>query len=141
MIDDKKRSFIKGLTWRVIATSDTILLSWFFTGSIVAALSIGLLELGTKTVLYYVHERIWAHVVTLWRKRGSKNVLKRTSFTKALTWRFFASLDTTLLAFLVTGNITAAVSIGAVEIFTKLTLYYVHERVWSKVKWGKHVVI
>jgi len=141
MTDDKKRSFIKGLTWRVIATSDTILLSWFFTGSITAAISIGLLELCTKTILYYAHERVWVHVVHLWRKKGVKTVMKRTSVGKALTWRFIASLDTTLLAFIVTGNITAALSIGGVEVFTKLFFYYIHERTWSRFSWGKHQVV
>ena len=120
MIDDKTRSLIKGLTWRVIATSDTIFLSWLFTGSITAAISIGLLELVTKTVLYYVHERLWAHIVYIWRNKGVTKVLRRTSVGKALTWRFFASLDTTFLAWLVTGDIFAAMSIGGVEIFTKL---------------------
>jgi len=137
MVDDKTRSFIKGLTWRVIATSDTIFLSWLFTGSIKAAISIGILELFTKTVLYYVHERVWAHVVRIWRKKGAKGVLKKTSIGKAMTWRFFASIDTTILAFIVTGNILAAVSIGAVEIFTKLFFYYIHERLWSRVSWGR----
>lgn len=141
MIDDKTRSFIKGLTWRVIATSDTIFLSWIFTGSIKAAISIGLLELATKTVLYYIHERLWVHIVRAWRKRGSKKIMKKTSVGKALTWRFFASLDTTFLAWLVTGNIVAAVSIGGVEVFTKLFFYYVHERAWSKVPWGRKIIM
>ena len=137
MVDDKTRSFIKGLTWRVIATSDTVFLSWFFTGSITAALSIGALELATKTFLYYVHERAWARAVRIWRRRGSQKVLRKTSVGKALTWQVLASADTTFLAWLVTGNIIAAVSIGGVEIFTKLFFYYTHERVWSKVSWGR----
>lgn len=140
MADNKARSFLKGLTWRIIATSDTIFLAWLFTGSITDAITIGLLELVTKTVLYYVHERVWAHIVTVWRKNGSTKVLKKTSVTKALTWRLFASLDTTLLAFIVTGNIAAAASIGAVEIFTKLIFYYIHERGWSRVAWGRHTI-
>ena len=140
MTDTKVRSFIKGMTWRLIATSDTVFLSWFFTGSITAALSIGALELLTKTALYYIHERVWSRVVRAWRKRGESQIMKRTSVGKALTWRFFASLDTTLLAFIVTGNIVAAVSIGGVEIFTKLFFYYTHERVWSHVRWGRRVI-
>jgi uncharacterized membrane protein len=137
MIDDKTRSLVKGLTWRVFATSDTIFLAWVFTGSITAAISIGALELVTKTILYYVHERVWVHIVRRWRKKGAKKVMKKTSVGKALTWRFLASLDTTFLAWLVTGNIIAAVSIGGVEIFTKLFFYYVHERLWSRVSWGR----
>ena len=137
MVDDKTRSLIKGLTWRVIATSDTIFLSWFFTGNITAAVTIGVLELATKTFIYYVHERIWTRIVRAWRKKGSKKVFKRTSLIKALTWRVFASLDTTLLAFIVTGDILAAVSIGGVEVFTKLFFYYIHERLWTRVSWGR----
>lgn len=121
----------------MIATSDTVLLSWFFSGSIVDALSIAFLELVTKTVLYYVHERMWAHLVQLWRKKNQSRVRQSTSIAKALTWRLFASLDTMLLAFIITGDITVAVSIGGVEVFTKLILYYGHERAWSRVRWGR----
>jgi uncharacterized membrane protein len=140
MVDDKTRSLIKGLTWRVIATSDTIFLAWLFTGSITAAISIGLLELLTKTFLYYVHERAWARIVHMWRKKGSKKVMWETSVGKALTWRVLASADTTFLTWLVTGDIIAAVSIGAVEVFTKLFFYYTHERVWAKVSWGRRKI-
>ena len=135
MVDDRKRSLIKCLTWRVIATSDTIFLSWFFTGSITAAISIGLLELMTKTFLYYVHERFWSRLIRLWRQEGSVKVLKKTSIAKALTWRVLASLDTTFLAFIVTGDIAIAISIGGVEVFTKLlfstTFTNVHGLWWS----------
>lgn len=48
----KIRSVVKGLLWRVIATIDTTLLAFLFTGSIHNALSIGALELSTKTLLY-----------------------------------------------------------------------------------------
>ena len=53
------RSFIKGMTWRIIGTADTILLSYIFTGNIGTALKIGFIELFTKILLYYFHERIW----------------------------------------------------------------------------------
>ena len=137
MVDDKTRSVIKGLTWRAIATSDTIFLSWIFTGSITAAISIGLLELVTKTFLYYLHERLWVRIVRTWRKKGVRKVFKRTSVGKALTWRLIASLDTTFLAFIVTGDMVVAASIGAMEIFTKLFFYYIHERFWSGISWGR----
>lgn len=53
------RSFAKGLSWRVTGTCDTILISWLVTGHFKMALSIGLIEVFTKIVLYYFHERIW----------------------------------------------------------------------------------
>lgn len=53
------RSLLKALSWRFIGTIDTILLSWIISGKLTVAFSIGLLELFTKTILYYFHERIW----------------------------------------------------------------------------------
>lgn len=53
------RSLLKGITWRIVGTIDTMLISWFITGSIAFALSIGGIEVISKFVLYYGHERLW----------------------------------------------------------------------------------
>ena len=54
-----KRHIAKTITWRVIGTLDTILLSWFITGSLKWGVTIGGVELFTKMILYYFHERAW----------------------------------------------------------------------------------
>jgi uncharacterized membrane protein len=54
-----KRHIFKSITWRLIGTIDTILLGWLMTGNLKVGLSIGGLELFTKMLLYYLHERIW----------------------------------------------------------------------------------
>jgi uncharacterized membrane protein len=54
-----KRHILKTITWRVIGTIDTIILSWLLTGSWKIGLSIGGLETITKMVLYFIHERVW----------------------------------------------------------------------------------
>jgi uncharacterized membrane protein len=59
------------------------------------------------------------------------------SFVKALSWRVTGTLDTILISFLVTGQIKAAISIGFVELFTKIVLYYAHERVWNRLSFGR----
>ena len=56
----KKRSLVKTLTWRIIATTDTFILAWLFTSDGVIARSIAGLEIVTKLILYYVHERGWS---------------------------------------------------------------------------------
>lgn len=53
------RSLVKGISWRVTGTVDTIVISWLVTGHLQMALSIGFIEVFTKIVLYYFHERIW----------------------------------------------------------------------------------
>jgi uncharacterized membrane protein len=62
----------------------------------------------------------------------------RRSLVKAVTWRVTGSIDTFLISWLVTGNPIIAGTISAIEIVTKVFLYYLHERVWGKIRWGKH---
>jgi uncharacterized membrane protein len=54
-----KRHILKTISWRILGTLDTILLSWFITGSWKLGLSIGGVEVITKMVLYFLHERAW----------------------------------------------------------------------------------
>lgn len=53
------RSLIKGITWRILGTLDTMVISWFMTGSVAIAAAIGGTEVFTKVILYYLHERAW----------------------------------------------------------------------------------
>lgn len=55
----KKRHILKTITWRIVGTLDTFLLSWLITGSIKLGAAIGAVEVVTKMVLYYLHERAW----------------------------------------------------------------------------------
>ena len=58
----------------------------------------------------------------------------RRSIIKAISWRALGTLDTFLLSWLITGEVKLAAAIGGVEVFTKMTLYYIHERLWIKIK-------
>ncbi|WP_107037239.1 DUF2061 domain-containing protein [Brumimicrobium mesophilum] len=53
------RSILKAISWRALGTLDTIAISWFISGELSIAFSIGAFELLTKTILYYLHERLW----------------------------------------------------------------------------------
>ena len=55
----KLRSILKAVSWRIVGTLDTMALGWIITGSPLMGLKIGGLELITKFVLYYFHERMW----------------------------------------------------------------------------------
>jgi len=60
--DGRRRSATKTATWRVLASLDTMLLGYIFTGSSATAISIGGFEVITKLVLYFFHERYWARI-------------------------------------------------------------------------------
>lgn len=56
------RSLLKGITWRIVATMTTIIVSWLVVGDVSAALQIGFFEMILKIGIYYAHERIWARI-------------------------------------------------------------------------------
>jgi sulfate adenylyltransferase subunit 1 (EFTu-like GTPase family) len=59
------------------------------------------------------------------------------SIAKAISWRTAGSFDTFVIVALITGNSKIAGSVALIEILTKCTLYYVHERVWTSIPWGR----
>ncbi|PCI03604.1 MAG: hypothetical protein COB81_03695 [Flavobacteriaceae bacterium] len=59
------------------------------------------------------------------------------SIVKSISWRIVGTLDTVLISWAVTGDTKMALSIGSVELVTKMVLYFFHERAWNKIKWGK----
>ncbi|PVA08617.1 hypothetical protein DC366_18265 [Pelagivirga sediminicola] len=139
------------VSWRIIGTFDTLVLSWLVityigplfghlgthSDALQAATYIAITEVITKTVLYFLHERGWARVdwgVSTENSRRKESGWRSTS--KTATWRITASLDTTLLAWIFSGNLGTAVSIGGIEVFTKLILYFFHERMWSRIQYG-----
>jgi len=54
-----KRSIVKTISWRVVGTLATVSISYFITGTLALAFSIGGIELVSKMVLYFFHERAW----------------------------------------------------------------------------------
>jgi len=59
------------------------------------------------------------------------------SLVKAVSWRLTGSVDTMVISFLITGHIGWALTISGVEFFTKIALFYAHERVWEKLPFGR----
>jgi uncharacterized membrane protein len=60
-----------------------------------------------------------------------KSVLKR-HILKTISWRMVGTIDTMILGWIVTGNPLTGLKIGILEILTKMTLYFIHERIWYK---------
>lgn len=58
------------------------------------------------------------------------------SILKGVTWRVLGTLDTMIISYLITGNWKFALSIGGIEVISKLVLYYLHERAWQLVPRG-----
>ena len=123
-----KRHIIKTFSWRIIGSLDTLLLSIIITSDTTSGMKISSLEFFSKIFLYYFHERFWF-------KYGTPNSTKRHIY-KTISWRAIAILDTVIIVFLITGSIDSAIMISFFEIITKSFLYFIHEKLWYRIKYG-----
>ena len=123
-----KRHLAKAVTWRVVGTIDTIIVSWIISGNPFLGIKIGIFEAISKMILYYFHEKLWF-------KSTVKKANQRHLF-KTITWRLIGTLDTVLIAWMVSGNAFIGIKIGALEMVSKMILYYLHEKIWYKYNFG-----
>jgi len=147
-----QRSIYKTFTWRVIASLDTAILGFLFSyygdelfeifnigfeitattvrESIFDGVSIGIIEIFTKLIIYYFHERAWR---INYKKQSDKfHHSKLRSIYKAITYRTIGSLDTFVISMYVIQSTTLGLGVAFAEIITKPILYYIHERIWDK---------
>ncbi|WP_374960257.1 DUF2061 domain-containing protein [Gilvibacter sp.] len=131
------RSLLKGITWRIIATTDTILVVLLVTClagecSLEDGLKIGFIEFFLKLGIFYVHERIWQKILF------GQRITKKRTLMKTISWRVLATTTTFIIAGAVLNEFdTIALYIALTELFTKFVLYYFHERLWLKLPLGK----
>lgn len=59
------------------------------------------------------------------------------SLAKAISWRLTGTADTFIISWLITGQALLASGIALTEVFTKVGLFWLHERAWNKVDWGR----
>ena len=58
-METRSRTFIKTISWRIVATTTTMIIAYFVFGNVSAALTVGGIEFFAKMVIYYFHERLW----------------------------------------------------------------------------------
>ena len=123
-----KRHIAKTFSWRLVGTIDTLFLSWIITGDLFTGVKISALEIISKMIFYYLHERYWFN--------SSVESSKKRHILKTFSWRFVGTLDTILIGWLISGNAFIGLKIGVAEVITKLILYYLHEKVWYTSNFG-----
>ncbi len=126
-----KRHIAKTISWRLVGTLDTLILGWILTGSFKLGAAIGGAEIFSKLILYYLHERIWYNV-----RIFDTNTSRIRHILKTITWRFIGTLDTMIMGWIISGNSIIGLKIGGLELLTKMLLYYFHERIWYRSKFG-----
>lgn len=134
--ESHERSLVKGISWRMIATTDTFLVVFIITCvldqcSFENALKIGFIEFFLKLLIYYAHERAWLQLIK------SFIFSKQQSLLKTISWRLVATTTTFLISGAVLNEFNEiALFIALLELISKFILYYIHERIWIKIPLG-----
>ena len=118
----------KSFTWRIIGTIDTFIVSFFISRELKFGLIISIIDFTLKFIIYYFHERIWFNSPII-----SHN---KRHFFKTISWRIIASAITILSSWGVTGIALIGFKIGFYENFSKMILYYFHEKIWYRINFG-----
>ncbi|WP_217447523.1 DUF2061 domain-containing protein [Maribellus comscasis] len=73
------------------------------------------------------------------KNRSSEKIRekKSRSIVKTISWRTIGTIDTIIISWIIVGNVNFAITIGGVELFTKMALYFLHERAWNKSNFGR----
>lgn len=124
-----KRHIFKTISWRVIASLDTLVISYLITKSLETSVNILSFEVIVKSIFYFFHERIWIKIKL-------NNSVKR-HLIKTISWRILAIIVTFVLVFLITGDLNFSYQIGLIETITKMILYFIHERLWYFQSYGR----
>ena len=119
-----KEVLVKGISWRIIATTDTFLVVFIITClldqcSVENALKIGVIEFFLKLLIYYAHERVWLQIIK------SFTFSKQQSLLKTISWRLLATTTTFLISGAVLNEFNEiALFIALLELISKFILYY-----------------
>ena len=119
MYVSKTRSILKAISWRIVGTLDTMALGWIITGNPVMGLKIGALELCTKFVLYYIHERIWVN-----SKWGTKNKKSQSRFCYSKNFIYICPME----------NLVQIIGVGWVIVCLGLIAWTIAEYIYLKIK-------
>ncbi|KAG5178081.1 hypothetical protein JKP88DRAFT_152568, partial [Tribonema minus] len=128
------RSLAKAIVWRVAAAVITLASGLVFSKNLRMAASIVGSDFVTKSGFMFLGERAWNKVN--WGK-GAKTDGAKRSLAKALLWRVFATGNTLICGAFLAGDLSVALKIAGSDTVFKTILFYINERMWARVEWGK----
>lgn len=134
------RTVAKTLTVRVCFTLSHILNGYIVTGSWMTGVAIASFAVVINMLLFWSHDRVWNWFQ--WNRKPKDGAFFIDGYprtiSKSATWRALITLNNFLIPFITTGSWQIALAFLTIATFLNIVVYYTHERVWNKIKWGKH---
>ena len=133
-METQARSLAKTVSWRVIATAMTFVVSYFWLQDVASSLALAIVANLLKTLAYYAHERGW-NSCSWGRYAYSEGRLR--SVVKSMSWRAVAAIITLGASYFWLPDLKDALLFVAAAMTVKALIYYFHERFWNGVQWGR----
>jgi uncharacterized membrane protein len=136
------RTIGKVITLRILFTIIHIVVGYISTGSWMQGVQIAGINAILATILYWIHERVWNR--PQWnRKEVDGKVWNEghpRTIGKSISWRIVATIFLNFLTpYLISGSWGSAAIYAGVSTIVNATFFYLHERAWNMVRWGKAV--
>ena len=130
------RTTLKAAIYRVLSVSMAISLTIVYGATLEQALTFGLVALLVGMLWFYLYDRVWLFVP--WHRNEEGTDTKTRSAVKAVLYRLVVILMTaaTARAIFTDSNFTAMLMAGS-QFVSNILIYFILERVWNKVAWGK----
>jgi uncharacterized membrane protein len=134
MNDTHARTIAKAVTFRIQTIALHWVITYMFTGSSHTATQMVAIITSINMIYYWLQERYFARVTFGWAGTD----LKRRSLVKAVLYKTWSLIVSFSVGYIVLGNIEAASVLTAYKHITALIDFYLFERVWNWIKWGRN---
>jgi uncharacterized membrane protein len=130
------RTTAKVVVYRSISLTTTILLTIAYGATITQAMAFGVYALLSGLAMLYVYDRIW--LLIGWNRDSRGEDTNKRSIVKAILYRCIVMLMVMAGSLVIfTSSSWTAFLMATSQFVLNITTFYVCERVWNKIKWGK----
>lgn len=136
------RSVAKTLTVRVLFTLSHFLNGYIVTGTWALSAQIAGVATLINMFLFWAHERAWNWAQ--WNRNPADGLMFKDgqprTISKSVTWRILITCSNFLIPYFLTGSMGKALAFLTIATFLNIAIYYLHERAWNRIGWGKRVI-
>lgn len=122
VLRNNRRTFVKTLSYYALHIVVAACVAFAVTGDWLAALTLSLLELTVQAFAYFAHDKVWARL----RLQRLRTLIKTGSYY-AVHLIIAAGV-----AYVVTGDLIAALTLSLLEPTVQMAFFYVHEKIWDR---------
>ena len=126
---ENKATLLKTASYYFVHIFVAAAVAYAVTGDWVASLTLSLLEPSVQAVAYFLHEKVWARA----------GLQRMRTLVKTFTYYVMHLVVAACVAYSVTGNLIAALTLSLLEPTVQMAFFFLHEKLWERKKAAKQL--